>query len=242
MSHGYPDWGISAPKASIYALNDMAELAARLGSIHTFDRRGNVVWFDDFEGPTLRWTLLGSGAGATAALTTETSNTGAQCAKLTTGSDAGGWVYISKTLHLPPLSEIGVEIAFTTPAEMRFYQLILRVHTGSRLLQTYASVDVENLTLSIQNETGGATVIDALVSPYQHLYTFHKLKLVVNYPLEKYARLLLDNRCYDLSARNIYAYNNTAAPYLYARIRGHGVLGANRDFHVDDVIITQNEP
>ncbi|GAI49683.1 unnamed protein product, partial [marine sediment metagenome] len=63
MSRGQPDYGSSAVKEVAGTLADMGELAARLSSIVEYDRRGDVVYLDDFEEPVLKWSPLAAGAG-----------------------------------------------------------------------------------------------------------------------------------------------------------------------------------
>ena len=62
MAHGHPDYGGAAPLATVYTLQDLAELAARLGSIDVFDRRGNVLLLDDFESGIKKWLFGGTGS------------------------------------------------------------------------------------------------------------------------------------------------------------------------------------
>src|SRR4030042_6725681 len=67
---GLPDYSQSKPlgavpvssNSPVYTLTDSAELARRLGSITTFDGRGYILWYDDFEGGAVgtRWTTSGT--------------------------------------------------------------------------------------------------------------------------------------------------------------------------------------
>ena len=48
MTHGTTDWGNIRRADTLYTTDDIAELAVRLGSPVTIDRRGNVICFDTF--------------------------------------------------------------------------------------------------------------------------------------------------------------------------------------------------
>jgi len=63
MAHGTPDWGVTASKKTIYSLHDMGELAVRLGSIVSFDRRGDVIFSDSFQNGLGKVYASGVGAG-----------------------------------------------------------------------------------------------------------------------------------------------------------------------------------
>ena len=49
MASGHPDGGEGGETQIIHTVQDVGELAARLGSVSAYFRSGNVVWFDDFE-------------------------------------------------------------------------------------------------------------------------------------------------------------------------------------------------
>ena len=55
MPRGQADFGQYAVKEVSASISDMGEVAARLGSIDIYDKRGDVVFFDNFEGAFLRW-------------------------------------------------------------------------------------------------------------------------------------------------------------------------------------------
>jgi len=55
VAHGTPDWGVTAGARTVYQMTDLGELAVRLGSIVTHDRRGDVIFLEDFEEGMGRW-------------------------------------------------------------------------------------------------------------------------------------------------------------------------------------------
>ncbi|MFH1593720.1 MAG: hypothetical protein ABID09_03365, partial [Candidatus Omnitrophota bacterium] len=90
MAHTNPDYTSKGKLNTITASTDNAELAVRLGSVVTFDRRGNVIFIDDFEGATLFWTTGGAGVGNVEALTAAWGKSGSQSCELTAGAGAAG--------------------------------------------------------------------------------------------------------------------------------------------------------
>ena len=113
MAHGQPDFGLYAVKKTVSGLADLGELAVRLGSIITFDRRGDIVWFDDFEGDVFKWERDPSGVDAAIIVSPEAARNGAFSAKLTTGNLADDHATILHHLPYPVTSRVGFEISFT---------------------------------------------------------------------------------------------------------------------------------
>ena len=70
-----------------------AELAARLGSPDTFDRRGDVLWMDDFESG-LKWRTSLLGTGSLIDLTATMAASGGKCCRLVTGSANNDYAYL----------------------------------------------------------------------------------------------------------------------------------------------------
>ncbi|GAI16225.1 unnamed protein product, partial [marine sediment metagenome] len=112
MTHGGPDWGTPGPLKTIYTLEDMAELVARLGSIVTFDRRGNIIWLDDFEGTLGKWGIETEGAGYSAQLSAEAARSGGFSAKLISPDDEEDRIGLKRWFPLPVESNIGFEFSW----------------------------------------------------------------------------------------------------------------------------------
>ena len=200
MAHGHPDWGISQPRKTVYPVTDLAELAARLGSINTFDRRGDTVWMDDFEDNINKWNYSGSGTGWAVALSTDQALHGAKSAKLTTGNAVTNSTYIAKHHPLPVSSRLGLEISFTTDTSLSYIQFGLAYSTGTSYREaSIRYIPGEPGSLQYKDETGIWTEFATTTLPdVQSL--FHTIKIVADLSSHKYTRVLLDNTEYDLSA------------------------------------------
>ena len=64
MAGETPDYGRLSAQATVFPVTDLGELAARLGSIVSHDRRGDVIWLDGFEDGLDKWQPTTSGSGA----------------------------------------------------------------------------------------------------------------------------------------------------------------------------------
>ena len=255
---GLPDYAAPAPVGQVpvgpvHTLTDVGELAARLKSGNTFDRRGNVLWLDDFE-DALKWEPdIGSGSGGSIALSAEAARSGAGSCKMTCPDTLGGYAQIRRYSGYPVVSKIGSEISFTLPPSPGFGQLLLELTLDDGTDWIVASVfwdmsdpDHRNHTLLLVTPTGGVVFADDLHSYLQSIYCFHTLKLVADFVNKKYLRFILDHRTWDLSE---YDLQIMTGPLVSIGVHLHtsfyvenNEAGTNPFCYADDSIITQNEP
>lgn len=242
MAHGTPDYGLFAPKATVYALPDLAELAARLGSPVTHDRRGDVIWFDDFEGGIDRWGGGGTGTGERQDWSALHPRSGGFTYQHTTGSTSSRLSFQLIYLPYPVLGALGIEVAFTMGINIAAFSIRMDAYTGTHGLLSWMQYTISTETfqyLKSDGSWGDLSPTRAMTAtPYQN----HVAKLVTDYSGEQYKRLIFDEHEYDLSS---YAQRKVATatePQLIGEVRFTGVAGGNRNAWVDNVIVTQNEP
>lgn len=242
MVHGTPDWGLTAGQATVYQLTDLGELAVRLGSIVSFDRRGDVVWLDDFEDGANKWEVAVAGTGAAVAISTARARNGAQSILLTAGSDGARYAQIGHFQAIPSLSNLGVEFSFAHIAALDNLLLELDVNTGSRLLTPRIRYDEVNSLILYKDAAG----VDQELGPSNFFtadwYRFSTIKLVVDLEAEEYVRLIVDLTVFNMAGIPLAAEDNSAAGNASTTIRNTGDAGFNNKVYVDDVILTQNEP
>ncbi|GAG14536.1 unnamed protein product, partial [marine sediment metagenome] len=111
MPHGVKPYGRTEAQNTVFGLQDMGELAARQGSIVTFDRRGNVIWYDDFESSLNKWLLYDLGVGAAVVESNEAARNGLVSCKVTTSAVLGQYSGIRHDHMIPVLSKLGFEIS-----------------------------------------------------------------------------------------------------------------------------------
>jgi len=227
--------------AKIFGQIDSGELAARLGSINTFDRRGNVLWMDDFEGASLNWqsTTLGVGAGVT--LSTAYKLTGSQSCKLTTANTVNATADIYRYLSFPVLSKIGWEMAFTSDVDFDYLTWTMNLFSGT--YWSTANIKYDNSEKKIYyGDSGGEWQDIAVVEELDdgpHL--FNIIKLVADFNLRYYTRLILNDVEYPLSSYVMRHVESDIRPRLYIDYTIRTGVAANTSSYVDNVIITQNE-
>lgn len=234
--------GYQAASEPIEAIN-RAELAARLGSIVTFDRGGDILWIEDFESGIERSEISVSGTGASVTWSAEHALRGGFSCKLTAGSNASRYAQIKGYHSFPILSRLGQETAFTVDANMESTEAYLNIYTGSVLLQWGILFTAVTSTLSLLT-TGGAwlpVIVGAV--PYYTDYLFNLTKLIVDPSNTKYTKLIAGPVSADLSTLpcSITAPELTSA-HLAMSYRIVGKAATNAVCYVDSMVLTQNEP
>lgn len=253
MSHTLPPWTSKYKMATLFGNLDHAELAARLGALSKFDRSGQVIWFDDFEGSILKWLTAVNSANTTISLNAARPLQGSKCMKFFTGDEAGNWGRATYYLFYPVLSKIGFEISSTYHAyiDRLLWKIIL--YTGSTV--NYAQIEWENSSnkLYYKDKTddanlfpsGTVTELGETVDLNMSVYGYFTAKLVVDFSTGKYVRFILNNTTYDMSSLYYFTEAETATPpqmRVRVAVDGGDTAGAREaTVYYDNAIVTWNE-
>ena len=241
LERGRPDYHNVRKAALSVALQDMGELAARLGSTVTFDRQGEVILLETFENTVnSRWLVTLVGA-ATAAISATTARNGASSLQLVTGAAAAQFASIKRGFVLTEQCKYGFEYSFSV-GYLDTYKLAwdLSLSSATYNLGAFVEYDAAAQTLVV-NDDGTLRTIASGLALYEAAHIFNTAKLVVDAVTGKYSHLRLNDQTYDLSAYTL-ASDVPLAPYGgYATIQISTTTAAAVTGYIDDVIITQNE-
>ncbi len=240
MPHGTPDWGGLVGDTYILS-EDLAELAARIFSINTYDRRGKVVWWDDFRGGMNGWTTATSGTGAAVALSTAHPKWSPFCVKMTAGSDTLRQAYLLRYLGEWGVDAIGFELSVAFPTAFSSFYCGLGLYDGVTHHQAACILSDVNDKIYYNDEDGASQELDDLMLTTPDGVPYITMKLVADFTEDKYVRFMVDRDEYDLSAYSLYAAANTTYRYLLIAARLTGRAGENDYCYVDGVIVTQEE-
>jgi len=242
MPHGLPDYGLDAAKETVYGLADLGELAARQKSIVTFDRRGDIIWLDDFESSLNKWEDRGVDLGHDAAISNAYARNGAFSCKLTCGRD-GDFEGIIHTYKPPPvLSKVGLEVHWTRPGTS-FISIYFRLEITHGAKSWDARIRFLSATATLQYWDGAVfRDIEAGVGVRANHLLFSPLKFVIDLDGDVYSRLILHHRSWDLSSYAVPTGGGGALRDTRISILAVGATGVNTPLYIDDVILTQNEP
>ncbi|MBT9148555.1 MAG: hypothetical protein DDT32_02330 [Syntrophomonadaceae bacterium] len=221
---------------------EMAELAARLGSINTFDRRGDVIWMDEFGDNINKWLIDRWGVGSSATLSTETALCGSRSAKLSTGSVSGNFSRIVRYQHIPLDTPIGFEVSFAGIPWGGEHRFDPSINTGTHFVITAVRFIASTGTLSVWIRphtwltlVSGLTILD-------HLQAFSTIKVIYNIPARRYHRVYFNNLAFDVSAHSFNEDVDTHMPCIIPSIQFTTRTAVSLATYIDNVIITRNEP
>lgn len=242
MPRGQPDFGTYAVKETVSSLADVGELAARLGSIVTYDRRGDVIWFDDFENDLSAWYEAGTGTNHDAYVDAHSARNGAFSCKLVTGSGGYGTGMI---VHLGGglvLSKVGLEVSWTLRTTLDQLRLHFLYYDGETEYDYRIRWDKPSSKLQYYNTVPDFVPFTPARTLTYNEHLYHTLKFVMDLPNKKYGRVILDNVTYDLSDYSVRTRDSTTPPKYELSIATQVIADSNVTSFIDDVIITQNEP
>jgi len=241
MAHGQPDHSVDQRARTIYRVTDVGELAARLGSICTFDRRGDVIWLDDFESNIDKWFTNLEGAGGSIALSPDTARSGGLSCKIVTGNVAGNEAQISRYSHYPVLSRVGFEISMTFHTAIDYVQMTSAADDGTDLLLAAIRYYPNTATIKYNTSAGAWADLATDINFYWAINCFNSLKLVVDFDTKKYVRLIAGNQEIDMSTLSIQTTAFANHYFLVATLITAPKANVSATHYVDDAIQTQNE-
>ena len=242
MARDLPDWGAQSAQKTVYEVTDLGELAARLGSIVTHDRRGDVVWLDDFENGLDKWETVTGGTGAGVDLSITRSRNGLFCARLVGGSDGTRQAEIQRWLPFPVLTSFGVEESFALPGDIEKIRFGVGIYDGTNLTAYNIEYVASSLDLSYLDVDGVAVPFATDLSFVARDSLFHTIKVVVDGENGEYGHVILDNVGYPLTDIPAQVIADATLPTFHFHVRMFSHSGHNDVLLVDDAIVTQNEP
>ncbi len=223
----------------------LAEQAVRNGSIVSFDRRGEVVWFDDFENGLQHWDITTSGKNGNICLTSETASRGAVALKFTAGSDVDHYAQVSRGVAFPRFANaMGVETSWAIGGDIDEAHLLFDLYTGVVSFHYGVRTIVATGETDILTGVNTWTQVNAgpLSPPYANIRHFVQFKFVVDLPTMAYKRFLFASVDNPVSGYKGYMIPDFTIAHAQLTGKIIGTAGKNGVAYNDNFIITQNEP
>ncbi len=241
MAHGTPDWGFGKQDIVHVLSEDLAELAARLGSIHIYDRRGYILWTDDFNHGPFAWRTRKDGTDASVELTTSYPKWPPYCLNLVAGKDGSRFAEVIK--YLPPIASdtIGVEMAIAFQSSFDKLRIVIELHDATQIHRGRIEINDTDQKIYYLDENNDNQELGDLPNLYEAYSAYYNLKLVVNLSTNHYLRFLFGSASYDLSAYPLRVEGDPSDPHINITTTLYARSGQNDSCNLDGVIITQNE-
>ncbi|MBF6606958.1 MAG: hypothetical protein IVW53_15430 [Chloroflexi bacterium] len=242
MAHGTPDWGATNAHQTTYSVNDLGELAARLGSPDVHDRRGDVVALDSFEDGIARYDFTTVGTESVGQATVQRSQHGAWSVLLRAGANPGDQVQLIASQ--PPIvrGRVGVEISMSIAQIPITFELHIQSYDGAKLTNFGLLWNATSLALEYNNAANTPVAFATAIDLPVNLPTWNMFKLVADLTTGQYVRAVVNNLEYDLSGFLPPQSADGRAPRVDTNVTVVGTPTTNSRVFVDDMIITQNEP
>ena len=241
MARGAPDDSNVKVGKDVYRLDDLAELAVRLGSIVKYNRSGNVLVLDGFEEGVNAWTLNRTGAWAEVEVSDEKAYNGQVALKVTSGTGVTPYAGIAK--YIPPVSQckIGLQSCFSLNSDV--VDIRFQLTYGRDPLRHYFLVRYDHVAGELQYESAPG-VFTPFATPgklYDGSNNWHNIKIIADMVTGEHVRCYLDGEAYDMSG--IFPLTGAwgQGSFLYAILRVYGDGATSGVVFFDNVIVTYNE-
>lgn len=237
-----PDYSKYLTGSIRFSLQDMGELAARLGSMSVMDRRGEIIFMDDCSKGLSKWTALGGGTGFSVTTVTDRSYFSGFSYKLVGGSTTSFLARLEKYFDLMDASKVGFEVLFSDQEEIDYFSLLADFSDGVNIYTGSIKISFSTNKLQYLNSSGTYTDLDTYYQVTGDAGNFVHLKFVMDTSTKKYNRVMQGVHHYDMSGISIRTGAPSTRKYYRISIDLVSNSGANGIGYVGGFILTANEP
>jgi len=242
MARGLPDDSNIVKQGWLFALDDMAELAARLDGVQGVDRLGHVIYMQTFESGLTGLYFWGDVPACIMRPSGDYSKSQGVSAYLATSGVPNSHVSWVRGQQYPTALGFGEEFSFSIFGATRYVNLYLDVYDGTWWYKFYLRYDHSNGAIHYYG-LGPAWVplvnVGILFSDFN---VWHNLKLVVDLSTKTYVRALVDGVVYLMTGFVPYRFGSLLTPHIHP---GGSVVTTTAfvaELYIDNFILTQNEP
>jgi len=241
MPHGAPDDSDVVKVGDAYRLDDMAELAARLGSPVTFNRMGDVVWMDTFAGGVNGWKESITGTD----IAIEIRNThfltdGLACAIETNEAyPANGTIFRSFPYYAD--TRIGFSATYSCYKHGSTVVFEIYVYDGVSALWGVVFIDHRSGDVTYLDDTGAYAPLCSLGQLGESGEIWYPTKLVIDAGTHEYVGLYHGSTYQSMAGLALYAYASVQAAHVVAGLSLHAASATEHILYVDSAVYTVNE-
>jgi hypothetical protein len=237
-----PDYSKYLPNSNRFSLNDMGELAARLGANSVYDRRGEIVWYDNFDFGLGTWQPYGSPVGWSIKVAADNSYRHPYNVKMASNPTINATAELWQVLGVWKLGRVGIEVQFAPYSYTNVVELYFQYQTG--LINYYTGVRLTLSTKKVALMGSAGTYVDfGDIVPWQTgLVAYNPIKLVIDFNKGKYSRLMYGETEYNISSIPIRAIASVSSPEAFMKIKCATSTNFEAYMRLAHVILTSNEP
>jgi hypothetical protein len=237
-----PDYSKYLLTSVRFSLQDLGELASRLGSPDLYDRRGVVIAMDDCSHGLARWAFNAGGGPGTVSITADGRIAGGYRIQMQHTGVAPLSNSLSRFFQILSSNRYGMETIFSTPINLDKIGFDFQLQKPDHYVRGGWHHDVTKghlyLGYNLAETVDLGTIGTIITSDDYPLFA----KMVVDDSKTAYAWLQYRNTLYDLSADALTFAASAGAPNLFFRMWMVAKAGSSTVMWIDSVILTADEP
>jgi len=237
-----PDGYKYRPAGDRAVLGDLGELAVRLGSIVSYDRKGDVIWLWDGSTGVSTWAISGISGDAYCEVGTSFSNVGGYQLELHADGATDPYVQLIKFFSPVEVSKWGLEVSVALISD--YLDFIINIGRDDGVLYYQAGIKLDSDADEIlYRDLAGDYIKFADLPTLHNTYgQFHNMKLVIDMDTNKYVSFQMNDVDYDVP-KVAFRQTSTSDQLLQkVLITLHGRDGETDYCYLDYVIVTTGEP
>ncbi len=199
MPRGLPDDANVMAYGNVYRSDDITELAARLGSPMTYERRGNVVYLTSFADGIASWIAERSSVDETPTLSGDYSIVGGVSLEIATTDEQAEIMQVYRDLPLFSDAHYGVFTMLSiAPKTWRVF-IRAYVYDGSSRSTYELELSPLDTTLKYRDAAGDFVVLDAAMDVFATVEHFHSVGVVFDTTEDVWREITFDGVTYDVA-------------------------------------------
>lgn len=242
MPRGAPDYSNVWSSSPLHRLDDMAEMAARLGSPNVYDRGGYTIWMTDFESGLQGAWVGGDHEDSKATISSARAFHGNFSLKLDPRGVDESYIRWFRVIHYFEAGNIGIEFALSLDSHPERVKCYAFYHDETEIAEASLHYWPEAGLWKIRPENAGWETILEDFQLQTGPAAWHPIKIVLDFDKKEYVRVQIARHVINLPGRTIPTYSPPDAGQLEVRLEVDGSESEHASVYVDGVIITQGEP
>lgn len=225
-----------------FSLQDVGELAVRLGSVDWYERLGNVVFIDDMSHGIAPYVVTATGAGSSVTVLPNSDTGPGYTLRFHSAAVPNPSCSIQK--YLAPF-EVGKHSAEWSCAFINTFsymtaslvKVVDNVHLFTSIQYTLAGN-----VLKLTNDAGVLETLPITYIPFPAPNLYQHFKLVADFDRAVYSKLMINGDSYDLTSHAMRTFVAPTADYEVFLLEVGGSGAAVSDTNIGLVILTTGEP
>ncbi len=231
---------------NIFGVNNVvgfAELANRVNAPLMRVMSGNIIWYDNFDSPVLKWKTAIQGTGAGVYLTTQYCNAGVRSCKLVTGNATNDYAKITRGFSAYGTTKIAIECAYAVESAQTktLIELHISRDDGATLYKGAVRFRPQAGDFDYLDSTGTWQNVMSIYGLARDPYNWYHMKLVLDFSTNKYSSYINDERTYTFSNKDLRSLVTSGTRQLLVDIIATTEENVSKTAYIDNAVVTVNE-